>query len=132
MNSSLTPEQRSEVVLTNISSADCGVVAAQAVTRLNRAETEKLVTEYGDYKHGIGISRGAMVRALKHAGYKLTHVPQDHGETAAVFACRCEYGMYIVFTSNHVMALVEGDLHNSRGDWHAPVELAYKVERAAA
>jgi hypothetical protein len=127
MNSSLSPERRSEIMLTNISKSDCGVIAAQAVTKLSRAAAESLVVEHGDYEYGVGISRGALNRALQHAGYVVTPIEFDRGSTAATFVAGHEWGTYLIYTDTHVMALVEGDLFNGSGDWHSPVEEAYIV-----
>lgn len=126
MNSSLSPEQRSEIMLSNITNSDCGIIAIQAITQMSRAESERLCREAGDHQDGEGISRLGLIFALRRVGYTCQPTLAER-ETAAVFATTHEYGTFLVFTDGHVMALVEGDLHNGRSDWHAPVEEAYRV-----
>lgn len=128
MMSSLSDERKSEITHQNITHSDCGVVACQAITGLSRAEVERLCTEVADYEHGVGISRGALNRALRSIGCKLNRVQLGHGDTVATFSLRNEYGKYLIYTDGHVCSLVEGDLRNMRGGWHAPVEEAWKVE----
>jgi hypothetical protein len=128
MNSSLTPERKSEIMLQNISTSDCGVIAAQAVTGLNRQKCVDACTKDGDYQEGQGIARGGLNRTLLALGYKLTMIRLDPHETVATLAMRCEYGKFLVYTDGHVSALIDGYPHNARGDWHTPVEEAYKVE----
>ncbi len=128
MMSSLSDERKSEITLANITHSDCGVVACQAVTGLSRREAERLCTEAADYKYGVGISRGALNRALQSIGCKLTNMRLQHNDTVATFSLRNEYGKYLIYTDGHVCSLVEGDLRNMRGGWHAPVEEAWRVD----
>lgn len=130
MNSSLSDEHRSEILLTNISTSDCGVIALQAITGMSRAEAEAVATEKAGYEHAVGVPRGGMNKCLRELGYELEFVAgMSAGFTTATFAFDHEYGTYIVYTDAHVMAVIDGDAHNSRGDWHSPVELAYKVTK---
>lgn len=132
MMSQLSDERKSEITLTNISTSDCGVVALQAVTGLSRAEAEAVATEKAEYKHGVGVPRGALNRCLRELGFELEYVAgQSAGFTTATFAMDHEYGTYIVYTDAHVMALIDGNPHNSKGSWHEPVELAYKLTRTS-
>lgn len=134
MNSSLSPERRSEITLQNISTSDCGVIALQAITGLTRSEAERLCGEVGGYQIGIGIARGGLNRVLFHLSYNLTmmRVWEEPGLTVASFATTYEYGRFLIYTESHVSALVDGDLFNAKGDWHAPVEEAYRVEPGSA
>lgn len=127
MNSSLTPEQRSEILLSNIATSDCGVIAFQAVTKAKRPVAEREMKRAG-YKPETGTPRGAIEKALRKRGYKTKDAP-DFRQTPATFASTHEYGVYLVYTDRHVMALVEGDLHNSRGHWHSPVEAITEVTK---
>lgn len=129
MVSGLSDQQRSEIMLTNITEADCGVIAYQAVTGSKRPEAERLCIELGGYAPGKGIHRGGLNRALAAAGYSLTLSANERdGFTVATFVFSNEYGKFLIYTHNHVMALIEGDCHNSRGDWHSPIEEAFRVE----
>lgn len=121
MNSKLTPEERSDITLTNIDKADCGVIAIQAVTGLPRRAAEMLAARHGWTKSG-GIMRPGVDLALAERGYSLKPIVPEPGETAATFAVRNEYGKFIIYVDAHVMALIDGDLHNSRGAWHDRVE----------
>lgn len=127
----LTPAQRSEILLTNIAEKDCGVIALQALTGWRRRTAERRLAKAG-YTELMGTPRGALETALQAAGYSCDHrrvdpnVPKD---TAATFTLTHEYGLWLVYVENHVMAVVEGDLHNSRGYWHAPVEAYTAVTR---
>lgn len=121
MNSKLTPEERSSITLTNILKSDCGVIAIQAVSGLPRKAAELLAKRHG-YTPTGGTPRGGIDAALAERGFVLTPVEYEPKETAASFACRHEYGTYLIYVDEHVMALVEGDLHNSRGAWHDRVE----------
>lgn len=127
--SALTPEQRSEILLTNIDKADCGVIAFQAITGLCR-EAAEVKMEARGYSKTEGTPRGTVEAALKAEGYKIEARPLFDGggrETAATFALTHEYGTFLIYTERHVMALVDGDLHNSRGHWSREVELAEEV-----
>jgi hypothetical protein len=130
MMSKLSPERQSEIKLQNIDESDCGVIAIQALTHLPRSEAMAAAVKDAGYRDGFGVFRAGMKRALENLGYRCERIKPDPGETVAVFAIRHEYGYYMIHTDGHVMALVEGDLHNGRSDWHSPVEAAYKVERA--
>jgi len=110
------------------------VVACQAITKLPRAEAERLCIDIGRYAPGEGIARGGLNKVFMNIGYKLTMLRtwEEPGLTVASFALAHEYGLFLVYTERHVSALVDGDLHNAKGDWHAPVEEAYRVERRNA
>lgn len=126
MNSSLTPERRSEIMLSNITDHDCGVIAFQAITGRDRASAERLCRDKGSWDEQEGIPRGGLNLALMYAGYDLKPV-SCHGDTSATFAVTHEYGVYLIYTEGHVAALVEGDLFNQRPGSHMPVEEAYRV-----
>jgi hypothetical protein len=130
MNSSLSPERKSEIMLQNITRSDCGVIACQYLTGLPRQRAYELCVSIGHYEEGLGIERGRLNLVLQQIGYKLTLMPTSHNETVATFALNHEYGSFLIYTKDHVSAMVEGDLRNAKGDWHAPIEEAYKVEAA--
>lgn len=126
--SGLSAERRSEIMLTNIDTSDCGVIALQAVTGLGRRESEELLTEKG-YRPKVGTPRGALEQSLKALGYTVRSIRPDYRDTPATFSITHEYGRYLVYTEDHVMALVDGDLHNSRGSWRAPIQGIMEVTR---
>jgi hypothetical protein len=126
MMSTLSPEERSEIMLSNITGSDCGVIAFQAITGMDRVESERLCREAGDYQDGEGISRYGMQLALRRVGYKAEPVYVSR-ETTAVFSLGHEYGTYLLFTDGHVMALIDGDLYNGRTEGRAPVEEAFRI-----
>lgn len=131
----LSREQRSEIYLTNIDTSDCAVIAIQAVTGLSRHEAEELALRHGyvpaegcvDKRPGM--PRGGINEALKRYGFTLRRITPDPGDTPATFSLCHEDGRYLVYIDKHVMALVEGDLHNSRGCWSDPVEEIYEVTK---
>lgn len=127
MNSSLTPEQRSEILLTNIDTSDCGVIALQAITGRKRKPMEALAKKNG-YSPTTGAPRGCLEKALESIGYR-TRKLDPRGETPATFSMTHENGLYLIYTEGHVMALVEGDLHNSRGNWRLACESITEVTR---
>lgn len=126
--SSLTPEQRSEITFTNIDTSDCAVVAVQAITRLPRKDVEDLMSLNG-YHKVTGTPRSGTHKALHSLGFKLRELETDRTDTPATFAMSHERGLYLIHIKQHVMALVEGDLHNSRGHWGSPVEQILEVTR---
>jgi hypothetical protein len=130
MSSQLTPEERSGILLTNILPYDCGVIALQAITRIPRVRAEELLTVHGYDEEGT--PREALPTVLRAHGYKVNRdVPFQRHETAATFTTTHEYGTYLVFTNSargrHVMALIDGDLHNSRSHWHSSVDEVMEV-----
>jgi hypothetical protein len=127
MNSSLTPEQRSGITFSNIDGSDCGVIAIQAITGKPRKEAEELAAAFG-YRSGSGIMRGGIDTALRAVGYSVEPVKVRPGTTPATFTINNEYGVFLVYTEKHVMALVEGDLRNSRSFWRNPIEAVMKVD----
>lgn len=121
----LTDEQRSGITLTNILEKDCAVIALQAITGWSRrrAHREASAAGYGD-DHGA--PRGTLEKALRTNGYTCTPVLyEDH--SAATFALTKDYGTFLVYVEAHVMGLIDGDLHNSRGYWHDRVQEATQV-----
>lgn len=126
--SRLTPEQKSEIMLSNIDTSDCGVIAIQAVAGIGRAEAEKVAMNFG-YRPGHGTPRGGIDSAVRSLGYRVESVEIDPGETAATFAVTNDYGRFLVYTDGHVMGLVEGNLTNSRGQWRERVEAVKRVSK---
>lgn len=131
----LSAERRSEILLTNISKDDCGVIAFQAVTGRPREEAMEIMLASG-YEPGKGTDSNGVELALKQLGYKVEPVPAPEVlDTAATFALAHEYGTYVVHvvgrrgqkTYGHVMALLDGDLHNARGFFGDPVVGVSKV-----
>lgn len=118
----LTPEERSSIMLTNISTSDCGVIAIQAVTGLPRKRAEQLCKKHGKYDPEQGTPRGGLEAVLDKLGIDWEAMPYDRNDTPATIAARDEYSTYLVYVEKHVMALVGGDLHNSRGHWRSPVD----------
>lgn len=118
----LTPERRSEIMLTNISESDCGVIAIQAVAGVSRERAERLCKEHGSYEPNRGTPRGGLERVLDYLGVEFVEVEDYYNATPATLACEHPYGSYLVYVERHVMALVDGDLHNSRGHWRTPVD----------
>jgi hypothetical protein len=116
----LTPEQRSDILLSNICDKDCAVIAIQAITGYKRRAAEQLARRFG--YSDTGMHRGNIEKALSDRGYTLCPMTLNFGTTPAVFATTHEYGKFLVYTAQHVMALVDGDLYNSRGMWHDRVE----------
>lgn len=123
-----TRQKRSEIWLTNIESDDCGVIAIQAITALPRDEAEALAYEFG-YRANAGILPGGVASALKSIGYTIKRAQVERRETPATFALSHERGVYLIHVDAHVMALVDGDLHNSRGSWHKPIMSIEQVTR---
>lgn len=123
----MTPERRSEIWLNNIESKDCGVIAIQAITCLPRSEAELLARAFG-YNPSSGIHPRGVEEALEANGYDIVTANYE-GHTAATFALTHEYGVYTVHVDGHVMALVEGDLHNAKTNkfWHMPVIDASRI-----
>lgn len=126
----LSPERKSEILLSNMSDSDCGVIALQAITGMRRQLAMKLMLKNG-YQPVLGTERGGVERALESKGYTVELVDEDeiYNETAASFAMSHPNGKYLVYTARpaegftHVMALVDGDLSNSRGHWHDKIFL---------
>lgn len=132
MMSSLSDERRSEITLTNITTSDCGVIAIQAITGMARPEAEAVAIEKAGYKPGFGIMRGNLNRALKDLGYEIELVATERdGFTVATFAVDHEYGVYLLYTERHVMGMIEGAVHNGRSEWHAPLEVAYRLKKSS-
>ena len=133
----LSKEERSDVLLSNIDKDDCGVIAIQAVTKLGRTRCMELALLAG-YKPGEGTPPDGIEPMLAdELDYKVEQVEVERGETAATFSMRNEYGIYLVHVQGqdrkgraygHVMALVEGDLYNSRGFFGDPVAEVWKVD----
>lgn len=125
----VSDEQRSEVLLQNIDTSDCGIVALQAITGWTRAQAEARAGQR--YAKGTGMMRGTIEATLREHGWVCAQVPrtEQQGETPGTWAFMHEAGMWLVYTERHVMALVDGDLHNSRGHWHRPVEGIVRVHR---
>lgn len=126
MNSSLSPEEKSSITLSNIDTSDCGVIAIQAISGIPRSAAARLAIKHG-YRPLHGTPRGGIDAALEELGFKLETILADGRDTAASFAVSHEYGKYIVYIEDHVMALIEGDLYNSRGYFHSHVEAIRKV-----
>lgn len=131
----LTPEQRAGVLHSNLATSDCGVIALQAVTGLAYREAEAALVAQG-YGPDHGSPRGALEKALHLLGYTCTYsdVPcqtlrWEPGDTAATYALRQEYGTWLVYIPKHVMALLDGNLTNSRGHWHGTVDGITHVTR---
>jgi len=124
----LTQAQRSEIWLTNIDTSDCGVIALQAVTGWSRKRAERELRKYGGYpsKETGGTPRGGIELALAANGVETESYPWAKTDTVATFALRHDYGRFLIYVtherngerSGHVMALVDGDLPNSKGSWH--------------
>ena len=113
----------------NVGTSDCGVVALQAVTGLNRAKAEKLAKDQAGYVEGVGVMRGQLNAALMGSGYRLENVPVNVGDTPATFSVTHEWGVYLLYTCGHVMVLREGNLLNAKGEWRAELEDAIKVTK---
>lgn len=115
--SSLTREQRSAITFENADTSDCGVVALMAVAKIKRARAERILKKFG-YTPSGGTPRGAIEQALRELkiGYEMTK--PDLRDTAATYSLSHEYGRFLLYVECHVMALVDGDLFNSRGHWH--------------
>lgn len=124
----LSPERRSEITFGNVTSDDCGVVALQAVADLKRAEAMAALLGKG-YEPGEGTTRGSVEEALRALGIDCYTSYDIGGETPASFALDHDSGSYLLYISGHIMALVEGDLHNARGFWNAPLVKAVRVDR---
>lgn len=122
----LSPEERSEILLSNIDQKDCGVIAVQAITKLSRPTALKLMLERG-YDPATGTKRGIIERLLTSVGFRCEYRPEETRGTPATFATTNEYGLWLVYVERHVMALVEGDLHNSRGHWHSRLDGVTRV-----
>jgi hypothetical protein len=129
MNTTLPPERRSEILFQNIAKSDCGVIALQAITGLKRETAERLAVEIGGYTPEEGTPRSGLDRVL--GKLSVQHSPVAYadirGVTAASFAMFNEYGRFLVYTPAHVMALIDGDLLNSRSFFHDPVEAVTKI-----
>ena len=108
----LTPEERSEVLLGNIDTSDCGVIAIQAVTSLRRADAERACERYG-YHSGVGMDRAGQIGLLVKLGYSVELIEPDLGDTPATFAMTHDRGTYLLWTDGHVQTLKEGDLYNA-------------------
>jgi hypothetical protein len=113
-------------MLSNIDTSDCGVIAIQAATKMNRDSAFKLASDYG-YAAGVGIDRGAIETALVSIGWTCEPMDVYRNATPATFAMSHEYGLYLVYVDKHVMALVNGDLHNGKGSWGQPIEQVTKI-----
>lgn len=125
---SLSDREKSSYLLRNLSTSDCGVIALQAVTGWPRDEAEKVALEDAGYNPDRGTPRGGLEEALEMRGWQCDPAPFEVGrDTTATFALRHEYGMYLVYTDDHVMGLVDGNLTNSKGSWHRPVVQVSKV-----
>lgn len=129
----LSPERRSEILFQNIDTSDCGVIAIQAVTGWRRETAEKRMLKAGYSKEG-GAPRGTLEKVLAAHGFKNVVYrkvdPREPQATPATFAMVHEYGLWLVYVESHVMALVDGNLHNaSPKHWHARVEAYSSVVR---
>jgi hypothetical protein len=107
---------------------DCGVIAIQAVTGYKRSFARKLANAVG-YNPDKGMKRGTIEEALIKRGFKVNCYAPRPGTTPATFAVSHESGSYLIYIESHVMALVEGDLHNSRGSWRMPVDQITEVTK---
>ncbi len=125
--SMLSDEKRSEIMLSNIDTSDCGVIAIQAVTGLPREEAEQLAVEVAGYVPGTGTPMGGVDRAVRSAGKKVERVELPSGETAATFALMHEYGSHLLYIESHVMSCIDGDLFNARSFWGHPLLRAMRV-----
>lgn len=133
MNSSLSPERRSEILFTNIGDSDCGVIALQAVAGISRKKAERVLRKHGWDE--FGTPRGGLEAAAVELGFKVKQRPVIR-ETPATFSAAHEYGSFFIYVTTktlkgeyggHVMALVNGDLHNSKGSWRIPCEQITEV-----
>lgn len=119
----LTPEQEQEITLRNIGTSDCAVAALMAVTGWPRLKAEPLL-EAGGYRSDTGAPRGSIELALEQGGREA--LVQDragwHGDTPATFSMTHDVGLYLLYVEGHVMALVDGDLHNAVHRWGRPLD----------
>lgn len=126
--SALTPEERAAYLHSNLDTSDCGVIAVQAITGLPYSDALELAKAHG-YVPGEGTPRGGIDAALRDHGLDVQPVVVDtQHETPATFTLKHEYGTYLLYTEAHVMALIEGNLTNSRGNWGKPLEAARRVK----
>jgi hypothetical protein len=122
----MNQERRSEIWLQNIADDDCGVIALQALTRRSREDVEELAKEC--YTPGSGTDRLRLANLLTKIGLAPSHVGMEDRATPATFAIEHEDGRYLLFTKGHVMALIDGDLHNSTGSWSDPLQEVWRVK----
>lgn len=131
--SALSREERSSILLQNIGKADCAVIAYQAVTGQPRAEAVEVMTRVAKYNPDTGTFRSGLIEAVRSQGYQVDMVPAEdlQRETPATFSLTHLDGMYLIHVETnkggHVMALVNGDLHNSRTFWGWPIRAAERV-----
>jgi len=132
----LTPEKKAEILHANIGSSDCGVIAIQAITGKSYKVCERAAKKFG-YSPDGGAPRGSLEKALEHLGYKTKVIQPGAGDTPATYSIMNEYGSFLIYVTTksaktgeyggHVMALVDGDLHNSKGSWRCAVEQITEV-----
>lgn len=117
----LSPEQRSSILLQNIDTDDCAVIALQAVTGYARDVAELELSGY--YRsRGDGTPRGALENVLQRLGYQPVVEHNPTSPTPAMFALSHEYGTYLLYVKGHVMACVDGNLYNgSPKHWSSPL-----------
>jgi hypothetical protein len=134
---SITPEQKSEIFLTNANSTDCAVVMIQALTGVSRHWAEKVARTLGYIPDERGMSRPFQRLAIEKITNlnvcdlpisRMVQVVGVEGETGPTFAGNHSQGRYAIYIKNHVAALVDGDLTNlAKRDWRAPLEEVWKL-----
>lgn len=103
------------------------MAAIQAVTGWSRARALKVAKADAHYRDGSGVTRGNIERALVANGFEVEAVAYDPHDSVATFALANDWGTFLVYVDGHVMALVDGDLFNGRGNWGKPLDGATKV-----
>lgn len=119
----LTAEEKQAITLSNIDHKDCGVAALMAVTGWPRSKALPLLAACG-YDPDTGTTRGGIEAALDEGGVEYVQLDEGQwlGDTPATFTMTHEEGIYVLYVHKHVMGLVDGDLHNSRSSWRAPLD----------
>jgi hypothetical protein len=126
----MTDEERARIFRANIKDNDCGVIAAMTLADVTYEEAEGAVilasqnSERGEYIPGVtGTWRENLWAAIELlTGGEMVEVEVPYNSTPSSFAMERPSGLFTVHVSKHVMALADGDLHNSRSFWGYPVE----------